>query len=332
MSFKQLVSLVACLALAIPSNAILAGFPYNMESFNTNAASGSDFGTGNCWTAASNTDGATVTLQQCVLGSANQAWTFSAGSPFSEGTNGQGGIGTVKIFGNKCLDVTNGVDASGTKLQIFGCSTGNKNQMWQLTTGSNGIQTVQWANSTRCADLTGGSQSAGTPIQIWSCVGNTNQQWVGIFTGTTPPSLPQTALRFHSGIQNDVARQLSFLATDDQDNLPVLMEFTDTAGFGVDWVFEGGSLKSFDGAQCLDVTSGVDADGTLLQVFSCTQGNTNQQWTFNSNFSIQWTGHNKCIDLTNGNNNPGTQLQIFSCFQGNTNQQWRIEPVFSESA
>lgn len=95
------------------------------------------------------------------------------------------------------------------------------------------------------------------------------------------------------------------------------MDFTDIDGEGLNWNFEGGSLKSFDGELCLDVTSkslflvfrkkaditqdGVDADGTPLQVFSCTAGNTNQQWAFNSNFSIQWKNHNKCVDLTGTN-------------------------------
>lgn len=120
--------------------------------------------TGNCWTAASNTDGAAVTLQKCQgVGSASQSWTFSAATPAGEGT---GGVGTIKIFGNKCLDVTDGVDASGTKLQIFGCSTANKNQQWQVTTGDAGVEHVQWVNSTRCVDLTGGSQTSGTTVSV----------------------------------------------------------------------------------------------------------------------------------------------------------------------
>jgi hypothetical protein len=120
--------------------------------------------TGNCWTAASNTDGAAVTLQKCNgLGNGAQSWIFSAGAPAGEGT---GAVGTIKIFGNKCLDVTNGVDQSGTKLQIYGCSTANKNQQWQVTTGDSSIESVQWVNSTRCVDLTGGSQVAGTPVRL----------------------------------------------------------------------------------------------------------------------------------------------------------------------
>jgi hypothetical protein len=86
----------------------------------------------------------------------------------------------------------------------------------------------------------------------------------------------------------------------------------------VDWMYTGGSIKTSNGTHCLDVTSeftllqflspnlseyhhrldGVDADGTRLQVYECVNGNTNQQWQFNDNFSIQWKGHNKCIDLT----------------------------------
>jgi len=80
-------------------------------------------------------------------------------------------------------------------------------------------------------------------------------------------------------------------------------------------------MVSWDGTVCLDVTGesefastvsfvenppcliillgidGVDADGTKLQVYFCTDGNTEQQWVFNSDFTIQWKDHNKCIDL-----------------------------------
>jgi len=327
MSFKQFASFMALLALAIPSNALLAGFPYYMQSINTNATmdDGSDGATGNCWTAASNTDGAAVTLQKCQgLGSASQSWSFSAGAPAGVGT---GGVGTIKIFGNKCLDVTNGVDASGTRLQIFGCATANKNQQWQVTTDDASVQHVQWVNSTRCVDLTGGSQANGTPLQIWTCqTGNTHQQWLGQYQAPAPPSEGST-LRFFNSLQQDTARQLSILAPTEADNTPVVMEFTDIDNLGQNWVYEGGSLKAYNGDQCLDVTNGNDVNGTPLQTFSCVPGNTNQQWTFNSNFSIQWTGHNKCIDLTNGALTFGTQLQIWTCATGNTNQKWRIGPV-----
>lgn len=154
-----------------------------MQSFNNNSSpsDGSDskfinlcrlnfhvsilVGTGNCWEAATNTNGAAVTLQPCVIGLDSQTWTFTAGSPSVEGTNGAGGTGSISVFGNMCLDVTNGVNESGTRLQIYDCTEGDANQMWQASTISNGLQTVSWVGSTRCIDLTGGTQTADTPVR-----------------------------------------------------------------------------------------------------------------------------------------------------------------------
>jgi hypothetical protein len=72
-------------------------------------------------TAASNADGAIVTIEACTA-KTNQLWTF----------DGSG----VRIFGNKCLDVKDGVNSDGTKLQIWTCATGSKNQGWIYTVRS----------------------------------------------------------------------------------------------------------------------------------------------------------------------------------------------------
>ena len=54
------------------------------------------------------------------------------------------------------------------------------------------------------------------------------------------------------------------------------------------WTFENGSVTMFNGTKCLDVKDGVKADGTLLQLWDCTSGNTNQQWYY--------TGDNRSVD------------------------------------
>lgn len=75
---------------------------------------------GKCLTAASNSNGAAVSIQSCT-GADAQQWTFNGGS--------------VKLFSNtKCLDVIGGVNADGTKLQIWDCSTNNNpNQQFYYT-------------------------------------------------------------------------------------------------------------------------------------------------------------------------------------------------------
>ncbi len=75
----------------------------------------STIATGKCLTAASNNDGAWVTIQPCT-GSVFQKWTFTGG--------------VVQVFGNKCLDVTDGVNADGSKIQISTCLSQNPSQQW----------------------------------------------------------------------------------------------------------------------------------------------------------------------------------------------------------
>ena len=74
---------------------------------------------GKCLTAASNSDGAQVSIQSCT-GADAQKWTFD-------------GSGTAKVFGDKCLDVTNGSNNDGTKLQIWSCTSNNANQQFYYT-------------------------------------------------------------------------------------------------------------------------------------------------------------------------------------------------------
>lgn len=64
-----------------------------------------------------------VQLQSCV-GAPNQQWRFE---------NGQ-----VKIHGNKCLDVVDGANVNGVKLQVWDCDANNPNQkFWYTAWGDN---------------------------------------------------------------------------------------------------------------------------------------------------------------------------------------------------
>ncbi|KAJ3549863.1 hypothetical protein NMY22_g728 [Coprinellus aureogranulatus] len=115
-----------------------------------------------CLTASSNADGAAIILSTCT-GAANQKWTFT------------GNNGNVVVFGNKCLDVNEGVNADGTKLHLWTCSTNNANQNWYYSKWDN---TLGWTGTGKCVDVEAGGQADGTLIQIWSCnAGNPNQVW-----------------------------------------------------------------------------------------------------------------------------------------------------------
>lgn len=113
-------------------------------------------------------NGASVEIDSCT-GGANQKWTFINN--------------TLRIFDNKCLDVTDGVAANGTKLQIWECVTNSTNQTWQR----DGNHFVWQQNF--CVDVTDGATRDGTRVQIWGCFSNNiNQSWAPVTQTQVDPN------------------------------------------------------------------------------------------------------------------------------------------------
>jgi hypothetical protein len=71
-----------------------------------------------------------------------EIWTVvKGGAP--EGVDEMGPVTQIRIFGDKCLDVTDGNGTDGTWLQIWTCYNGNPNQQWQYNSAS--IGSISWA-------------------------------------------------------------------------------------------------------------------------------------------------------------------------------------------
>ena len=70
--------------------------------------------------------------------------------------------------------MTGGVNADGTKTQIWDCTPGDPNQQWSYNS-----TTRQLINPTtgKCLDVTGQNSADNTPLQIWTCNGQSNQMW-----------------------------------------------------------------------------------------------------------------------------------------------------------
>ncbi|KIM33491.1 carbohydrate-binding module family 13 protein [Serendipita vermifera MAFF 305830] len=129
-----------------------------------------------CLQAQGNYNGAPVIIGDCGdWHGANEEWTVVQGGGV-EGSGDPGPVTQIRIFGDKCLDVPNGSDYNGNKLQIWTCYDGNANQLWQV--GDNGIR---WASHNKCLDLTDGNLNSGTRTQIWTCgtpeSPSINQSW-----------------------------------------------------------------------------------------------------------------------------------------------------------
>ncbi|KAF7364679.1 hypothetical protein MVEN_00337500 [Mycena venus] len=158
MFLRNVASLLSASFVSLYANAQLAGQTVQF----TTVLSASD----SCLAAASNADGAAVIMQTCTNATAVNSWVVP---------NGAGVAGPIQIFGDKCLDVTNGVNTDGTKLQIWTCAAGNNNQMW-IPSGSDSI--ITWAGKNKCIDVTDGNIADGNQVQLWDCdAQNDNQKW-----------------------------------------------------------------------------------------------------------------------------------------------------------
>ncbi|KAJ6539760.1 ricin B lectin domain-containing protein [Mycena capillaripes] len=280
-----------------------------------------------CFSVAEDTNGEPVVIHDCntealVNQDWNATWSFKGDTAPSP----------ITTFGNKCLDVTGGVNALGTKLQIWDC-TGGPNQKWINTLS----RTFQWAGSDKCIDLTDGKITDGTPLQLYTCDGsNQNQIW-----GPAPnPDAegPQIILGGNPQVQPAPITGEPFCvgAASNADGAPVVL-----LGCGVDnggpnppnanfnWTAPfaplTGQIKTF-GDKCLDVTGGSTANGVKLQIWTCAAGNTNQMFTVNRQ-TVEWKGTGKCLDLTNGNSTIGNPIQLWDCDATNKNQEWQLDTV-----
>ncbi|HEV2373980.1 MAG TPA: ricin-type beta-trefoil lectin domain protein [Streptosporangiaceae bacterium] len=74
-----------------------------------------------------------------------------------------------------------------------------------------------------------------------------------------------------------------------------------------------------DSSKCVDDRGFGTANGTVVEMWDC-NGGTNQQWTIETDGTIQVFG--KCLDIVGGDTANGTLVDLWTC-NGGTNQQWK---------
>jgi glucosylceramidase len=152
-----------------------------------------------------------------------------------------------------------------------------------LGSSGNGISSSTWyqvvnTNSGKCVDDTSGSTANGTAVQQWDCgSGNVNQEWQ--FQPTD------------SGYYKVVTRNSTSEAWDvtggagaTSDGAPVQL-WSYGGGTNQQWkpTLQSNGTYTFtarnSGTECLDVTNRSTTNGTQLQQWTCTSGDTAQSFT-----------------------------------------------------
>ena len=77
--------------------------------------------------------------------------------------------------------------------------------------------------------------------------------------------------------------------------------------------------------KCLDVSGSGTANGTLVQLWTC-NGTGAQNWTAGANSSLVNPNSGKCLDVSGNNSANGTQIHIWTC-NGAANQRWTTPDV-----
>ncbi|KAL0564706.1 hypothetical protein V5O48_017339 [Marasmius crinis-equi] len=280
-----------------------------------------------CIFASSNTTGAPVVIEDCNTDFSREDWDYT---PFVTVNSGPQ---PLRILGDKCLDVTNGINADGTKLQIWTCVDQSPNQLWVSVTDF----TFQWAGTNKCIDLTDGNVNPGNQLQIWTCdPNNSNQIWSNPFVPLPPPPGAGVRLLASGGPQHVTSQCLTAASNADGARVALTACTDPTTTFpngNSTWVLPTsgavGQIKTFDGTKCLDVPNGNAMNGNPLQIWSCIDGNTNQLWNVGiegpqgpASRLLSWAGQTQCVDVKDGNFTAGNDLQIWTCDSNNVNQWW----------
>jgi len=103
------------------------------------------------------------------------------------------------------------------------------------------------------------------------------------------------------------------------------------------WQFIGSTMQAVGTSKCIDVKDGLSADGSRVQVWTCFDGNGNQQFRhWVGEFLVVPEDHiswmlnpNQCLDNTDGQLVDGNPIQIWGCYYPNPNQKWYLEPVIN---
>ncbi len=143
-----------------------------------------------------------------------------------------------------------------------------------------GISSSSWyqvvnTNSGDCVDDTGGSTANGTAVQQWACgSGNANQEWQ---FQPTSGGYYQVATRNNTSEVWDVTG-----GTSATGNGTLIQLWSASGGTNQQWLptLQSNGTYTFtarnSGNECLDVTNRSTSNGTQLQQWACTAGDTAQ--------------------------------------------------------
>ena len=111
-------------------------------------------------------------------------WQLGLATSKANSGGGNGGISTTAYYqivnqaSGSCVDDTAGATSNGTKLQQWGCNSGNVNQEWLFTSVGSGYYEITTHNATTVGwNVIGLGTAPGTGVQLYTYFGGLNAQF-----------------------------------------------------------------------------------------------------------------------------------------------------------
>jgi hypothetical protein len=222
------------------------------------------------------------------------------------------GTFTGEIFNGvlgKCLDDNGGKTTNGNKVDLYGCNDNSASQIW--TVEANGTIQIQG----HCLDDSKSGTANDNPVDLWTCNNTPAQVWLPQSDGALLNPLSGRCLGVTNGDTAD-GTQLWIYNCDGQDTQDWTMPYpVPSSG--------PGEINSGVTGKCVDDYQSGTANKTKVDIFTCNNNGTSQQWTVENDGTIQI--NSKCMDVTSSGTTAGTLVDLFTC-NGTGAQQWRAEP------
>ena len=258
--------------------------------------------------------------------------TATTSVALSVSSSGGGGISTTTYYtltneaSGLCVDDPNGATANGTLLQQYTCLGGNNSESWIFSATSGGYYEVTSRNSTTAAwDVVGAGTAAGTGMQLYAYGGGNNQQFLPVLLSTGYYEFkdrnsglclndPNGSTTLNQQLQINTCNG----STSESWKLSAIVPVVSTTTYY--------QIVNEASGSCVDDSNGATANGTVVQQYSCSNGNLNQEWLFTSagNGYYEVTAHASSTAAWNvigAGTAAGTGIQLYTNY-GGTNEQF----------
>jgi GH25 family lysozyme M1 (1,4-beta-N-acetylmuramidase) len=234
----------------------------------------------------------TATDGQGVFGSVSFTWTVKPAPD-------AGPTGPVRLdLGGKCLNDPGNSSANGTRLNIWTCSGGAR-QQWTI------VQDDTVRIHGKCLDAYHSGTAVGTPVDLYSCTGGRAQQWRLGTGGQLVNPVSGKCLADPSGSTVNGTR----------------VQIRSCTGMpSVKWILPAGPVVSQIPGMCLTDAGNATANGTAADLSAC-DSSAAQAWTAEPDNTLRI--HGKCLDVSGSGLASGTPADLYTCDAAGT-QHWRL--------